>query len=110
MEQTKQWLKPAITSHGGGCLCCKGTTDTLDLETYLYPMGWKILKDGETFFVEDDDKDFDECRDLIYVESLIPKDDNSEYLAIVYLPLRGATYQRHEPNKWVLIEQNEGFA
>ena len=31
-------------------------------------------------------------------------------LANLYLPLRGATYQRQGKGRWVLVAENQGFA
>jgi hypothetical protein len=41
---------------------------------------------------------------------LASKEPKHEWLSIVFLPLRGATYKRSDCGNWVLIETNEGFA
>lgn len=110
MEKT--WIKPPIESKASHCLCCPDTVQILPLETKLYNAfgGWSITKDWQLFFVESINKEWEECADLNHIETLIKEGDEAEYCAVLYTPLRGATYQRQEKNKWVLVEVNEGFA
>lgn len=58
----------------------------------------------------DDTDSFEDCKSLADIEEIIGNDDINEYIAELDLPLRGATFQRHEKNLWVLIYQNNGFA
>lgn len=107
------WWKPGIEAPGPGCLCCPQTTELLDLTTKLYNGigGWNIVKNGtQEFFAEDQNKDFDECRDMHHVESLIGDDEENEYVANFISGLRDATYQRHAKNTWVLIAKGPGYA
>lgn len=108
----KSWWKPAIEAKGSKCLCCGETAELLDLNTKLYNGfgGWVVMKNGQEYFQEENGIDFDEGKDLKHVENMIGEDTENLYEAVVYLPLRGATYQRHAKNNWVLIETNEGFA
>lgn len=115
MEKTKKpkWWKPGIEAGGSSCPCCPETTATLPLDTKLYNGfgGWNIVKNGkEEFFAEDQDKDYDECRDLAYVETLIGDDNENEYVANLSMALRDATYQRHTKGVWVLIRKGPGYA
>ncbi len=110
--KAKKWYKPAINGGQGGCLCCPSTAALLPLKTKLYYGfgGWSITKNGKPFFTDNRDVDFEKYKDLKHVEKLIGEDLKSEYRAIFDSPLRGATYQRHAKNSWVLIDTNEGFA
>lgn len=111
MEKQK-WFKESIQSTQVGCLCCGGTEALLPLNTKLYFGfgGWTVTKNGALFLCDDRDVEFDEYHDLQFVEDLIGEDTESEYIANFDSPLRGATYQRHSKNHWVLISENEGFA
>lgn len=106
------WWKKAIPAVGSSCICCDTTTEILNLNTKLYFDfgGWTINKNGQPFFSDQRSVDFDEYKDLNHVEALIGEDDENEYTAEVYLPLRSAKYQRHAKNIWVLIEKGNGFA
>lgn len=83
----------------------------LELDTKFYDGfgGWVVTKNGEEFYRDTSD-DWDNVKDVSDIEEMIGEDEESEYLAILWSPLRGATYQRHSKNHWALIEQNEGFA
>jgi hypothetical protein len=107
------WWKPAIKSNGVGCLCCGGTSEILELDTKLYfgmVGGWNILKNGQEFFCDGRDVEYEEYQDLKHVEQLIGEDTENEYIANFDSPLRSAIYQRHAKNSWVLIERGDGFA
>lgn len=108
----QHWKKPAIKSSKVACLCCQSTDEILPLETLLYMGfgGWNVSKNGEMFFVERNDIEFEESKTLADIETMIGEDEESEYLAVFFSPLRGCTYQRHSKNHWVLIEEDEGFA
>lgn len=112
--EKKKWFKPAIEGGAGACACacCGGASELLNIETKLYYGfgGWVVNKNGEQFFCENTDVDFDECKDVVHVEELIGEDSENEYLAIFDSPLRSAVYQRHAKNNWVLIEKGEWFA
>lgn len=108
----KHWTKPAIKSSKVACLCCQSTDTILPLDTLLYMGfgGWNILKNGEIFFVEGNNIEFENSKSLADIEQMIGKDDENEYIAVFFSPLRGSTYQRHSKNYWVLINEDEGFA
>ena len=69
---------------------------------------WTIKKDGILVYCEM--KDYEEAPTLLKFENMARKEPESEWIAELYLPLRGAIYQRHGYNSWVLIETNLGFA
>lgn len=108
------WWKPAIESNGNaGCLCCGGTAEILDLDTKLYfgVVGWwNVLKNGQQFYDNHLELEYEEYYDLKHIEEIIAEDTENEYLASFDSPLRSAVYQRHAKNAWVLIEKGEGFA
>jgi len=111
IEEIKKNRKPVDRT--SNCVCCGGTEDILPLETKLYSDfgGWNISKDGEHVEIPNQDgDDWDNLTPLSEIEELAKKAPNHEWLAIVYLPLRGATYKRSDCGNWVLIETNEGFA
>lgn len=111
VENKPKWWKPAIKGGAGGCWCC-GSSEILSLDTRLYYGfgGWTIYKNGEEFFRDDRDVEFDRYKKLSYVEKLIGNDSENEYTAFYYGSLRDATYQRHAKNTWVLINKGQGFA
>lgn len=43
-------------------------------------------------------------------EEMAVKDPDHDWRVVLHGPLRGAEYQRHDKEKWVLINSNEGFA
>lgn len=109
----KSWFRPAKEKGiHHGCLCCGGTVTKLSMRTRLYNGfgGWTIVKDGTLFFMEDTHKEYYEAPTLLKFEKLAREEPESEWVAELYLPLRGATYQRHGYNMWVLIDSNPGFA
>lgn len=111
-KETKPlWWKPAIEAGTPVCPCCP-TAQLLHLETVLCNGfgGWTVNKDGSTYYQAETNQDFDECKTLQDIEKEIPEGDQSEWIAHLWAPLREAKYQRHEKNKWVLIQKGEGFA
>ncbi len=108
----EEWIKrPAIEGGMIGCLCCGYTPDVLPLDTKLYSSfgGWMVYKNDDVFYMEDDNSD-DETLRLSDIEIIAQKDPNNDWSADLNLPLRDATYQRHDVNKWVLVHKGNGFA
>ena len=112
--QSREWFKKGIDMKkvNHGCLCCGGTSESLPLDTIMYDGfgGWVVTMDGKVVSIP---KEYEEAEPLQFYEDMAQKEDpefEKEWLATVYLPLRGATYQRHGKNQWTLIESNEGFA
>ncbi len=105
-------LETPIESKGGGCLCCGGTKNILSLDTQLYNGmgGYSVKKNGELYYQASIDDEFDGCKSLQDIENEAIKEPDADWRVIVYLPLRGGSYQRQAPGHWVLYEQNEGFA
>lgn len=109
--QDRTWFKPGITGGTGACLCCPGNVDILPIDTRMYQGfgGWSIYKDGELYF-EDQTGGYDTAPQLFEFEITARENPDHEWIAKLFLPLREATYQRHDKDKWVLIETGLGFA
>jgi hypothetical protein len=97
--------------HHAGCLCCQGAEKLLPLETVLYQGfgGWTITKDGELFFMDDTNKEWEDFKTLEWIEVQAKKFASCDWRAILDTPLLCEVYQRQR-GKWVLVEQNLGFA
>lgn len=95
-----------------GCVCCGGAEDILPMETRLYSGfgGWTIYKDGQHYFIEDSDKEWEENKMLSEIEEEAKKFPKSKWEAHLFLPLREAEYERADCGNWVLIKTGMGFA
>jgi hypothetical protein len=102
-------LKP-IQSKQTSCPCCASIEQHLDFETKLYNGfgGWMITKNGECYY-QAENGDWENSKTLREIELEAKLNPNNNWMAILFTPLRGAEYQRQN-DKWVLVEQNEGFA
>jgi hypothetical protein len=45
-----------------------------------------------------------------YFENMARKDPDHDWRIVKHGPMHGETFQRHEKNKWVCVESNQGFA
>lgn len=109
MTWTRQ--KPFEGKVHHGCLNCGGTEHIADLRM-LVAVGFgyaAVTKDGDEVWSESGQEDQD-CYDLAHWEELAAADPDHDWQVKVHGPLRGFTYQRHDPGKWVLVDSNEGFA
>ena len=106
------FLLPPIAGGVSGCLNCGYTEDILPMKTKLYNGfgGWDITKNGEHYFSEDVNKEYDEAKTLSYIERMAKLEPECDWRANLNLPLRSAVYQRHGKSKWVLVERGQGFA
>lgn len=106
------FLLPPISGGVSGCLNCGYTEDILPMKTKLYNGfgGWCITKNGEHYFSEDVNKEYDEAKTLSYIERMAKLEPECDWRANLDLPLRSAVYQRHGKSKWVLVERGPGFA
>ncbi len=95
-----------------GCLNCGGNETKLPMNTRLYSGfgGWIIIQNGEYYFMEDSDKEFNENKTLMYIENRAKLEPDLDWKAELNLPLRSAVYQRQGKNNWVLVEEGIGFA
>ena len=71
----------------------------------------RVLKDGKTVYKEpldfEKESDFWTTQDA---ENAALNDPDHDWRIVLYAPLYGRTFQRHEEGKWVLIDENRGFA
>lgn len=106
------FLLPPIAGGISGCLNCGYTEDILPMKTKLYNGfgGWDITKNGEHYFSEDVNKEYDGAKTLSYIERMAKLEPECDWRANLNLPLRSAVYQRHGKSKWVLVERGQGFA
>lgn len=108
------WIKrPAIEGELGGCLCCGGRSNEFGPE-HIIAVGFGeagLYKDGTAVYREPreptPENDYMTGKEA---EAFAAEDPDHDWQIVLYGPLSGRTYQRHEAGKWVLIEQNEGFA
>jgi len=108
----KRSLLQAIKGGVSGCLNCGYTEDVLPMKTKLYNGfgGWTITKDGELYFSESVDNEYDNAKTLSYIERKAKLEPECDWRANLDLPLRSAVYQRHGKSKWVLVKRGHGFA
>ena len=109
---SKRSLLPAIKGGTAGCLNCGYTEDVLPMKTKLYNGfgGWTITKDGELYFMENVDAEYEDAKTLSYIEREAKLSPECDWRANLDLPMRNAIYQRHGKSKWVLVERGMGFA
>lgn len=65
-----------------------------------------IIRDGQTVWNEQGD----DVKHVSDAESMAIADPDHDWRIVFEGPLRGSTYQRHAPGKWLLVKQSEGFA
>jgi len=97
--------------HRVGCIHCGRTEDLLDLDTVLYYGfgGYQVQKDGKVIYQGDHDGEWETFKQLKEFDEMAEK-EKGEWQVILNSPLRGATWERKEKGRWVLIETNQGFA
>lgn len=109
------WVKlPAIEGRYGGCLNC-GPRPSFFPADGLIAVGFgyaALHKDGEPVWQESMDLDDEEESDMTgaQAEALAAADPDHDWRIVLESPLSGRTYQRHAPNEWALVVQNQGFA
>lgn len=103
--------QPPLERMNVGCLCCGSLQLHLAFDTVLYMGfgGWSVTKNGEMFYWADSDTEWGDFKTLKDIESDAIKEPDADWRAVCDTPLHGETYQRQN-DKWVLIEQNLGFA
>ena len=117
MWEKKERLKPKM--HG----CLHATMqEILDMDEII-AVGFgdaHVEKDGEIIYHEPAKWELDEVEAVEDFESLFwtvqdaeneaMKDPDHDWRIVLYAPLRGRVFQRQEPGKWYLIEEDQGFA
>jgi hypothetical protein len=92
-----------------GCLCC-GSADSLFAmgDIIAVGFGWASLtRDGECVWSEGDTVEYMTGTEAERLAALDPEHD---WRIELHGPLRGRVYQRHDPGRWVLIDEDRGFA
>ncbi len=111
-EILKNKFLPPIKPKRVGCLCCGSDIEThLAMDTVLCMGfgGWMITKDDNLFYMADPNSEWDECKRLEEIEKVAKRNTKSDWRAVCDTPLHGEVYQRQR-GKWVLVEENPGFA
>lgn len=114
MSKEKTWERlPAIEGTFGGCLNCGPRPSQFPMDGIIaVGFGYAGLeRDGKPVWSEPQ-KDYDD-EDLLtgaQAEAIAANDPDHDWRIVLEGPLSGRTYQRHGPNNWALVEQNQGFA
>lgn len=96
-----------------GCLCCPPVERIAPMDMVI-AVGFgiaQVTKDGNVIFSEDmADDSGQEIPKLAKFEAMAAADPDHDWRCLLFAPLRGREYQRHDADKWVLIASNQGFA
>ncbi len=112
MNDDKPWIRPAILGGTKGCLCCGAMHQALPADASI-AVGFgsaNRTKDGAPIYDEQDTPEGEECKTCGDMEVIASADPDHNWLISLYAPLYEATYQRHGPGHWVLVEKGNGFA
>lgn len=69
-----------------------------------------VKKDGEIIYSEPCEYEEQNFWTVQDAENEAEKDPDHDWRIALYAPLRGRVFQRHEKGKWILVEENMGFA
>lgn len=69
-----------------------------------------VEKDGEIIYSEPTEYDGHSFWTVQDAENEAMKDPDHDWRIALYAPLRGRTFQRQGKSKWVLVEEDMGFA
>ena len=95
-----------------GCLCCPPVEQVAPMDMVI-AVGFgiaQVSKDGNVIYDENELDDGVDYPDLAFFEELAAADPDHDWRCLLFAPLRGREYQRHDTGKWVLIDSNQGFA
>lgn len=70
----------------------------------------EVTKDDAEIYANYTSDDDDDDHQLSEFEALAAADPDHDWRVVLYGPLHGEIYQRHEAGRWVLVESNSGFA
>ena len=114
MSESTTWTKlPAIEGKFGGCLNCGVRPSFLPADGVIaVGFGYAALhRDGQPVYVEPNEpQSDDDYMTVAQAEAMAAADPDHDWQIALEGPLSGRTYQRHGPNEWALVEQNQGFA
>ena len=108
-----QWKKvePYEGAIYQGCLSCPPVERVAPLSMVI-GVGFgtaQVLKDNEIIY-EEGFQDNDDFPTLADFEKMAKQDPDHDWRVLLVSPLRDREYQRHEEDKWVLIDSGRGFA
>lgn len=93
-----------------GCLNCSHVYDVAPMDLVI-SVGFgcaEVTRDEIVIFSDRMADDADHA--LSEFEALAAADPDHDWRVVLYGPLHGEVYQRHETGRWVLVESNAGFA
>lgn len=106
------WTKlPPIQGKYGGCLNCGVRPSEFPMDAVI-SVGFGdagISKDGQRVW-SDDPRGEREPKTGKDAEAMALADPDHDWRIHLLGPLSGREYQRQDTGKWLLIEQNQGFA
>lgn len=110
------WVKlPALEGKPNPCANCPPIEPLASLEKII-AVGFgsaTVERDGVVVYSEPVGDAFDDEEafwDFNRAEQMAMLDPDHDWRAVFFGPLHGETYQRQGPDRWVLVEKNEGFA
>lgn len=110
-------ILPAIENpHSTVChICGCGAHETLSMDRMLAVGFGDVVatRDGEHVYSESaapKPESYDDYWTAQRVEDMAALDPDHDWQIRFIAPMYGATYQRHGPDHWVLVEKNRGFA
>ncbi len=128
---SREWMLPAIERKPHGCLVCENAgviKDTFPMDGWIAvgfgyaactrdgrevlsePQVQILYDENDEMLPEDQQPPEPDCPTGADAEKLAAADPEHDWRIILEGALSGRTYQRHGPEQWVLVEQNEGFA
>lgn len=113
MNQVTTWERlPAIEGTHGGCLNCGPRPSQFPADGVIaVGFGYAALhKDGSPVWAEGDETDSDQWLTGVQAEVMAAIDPDHDWRIVLQGPLSGREYQRHGPNNWALVHQDQGFA
>lgn len=113
MNQVTTWGRlPAIEGTHGGCLNCGPRPSQFPADGVIaVGFGYAALhKDGSSVWAGSDETDSDQWLTGAQAEAMAAIDPDHDWRIVLQGPLSGREYQRHGPNNWALVHQDQGFA
>ena len=107
MWEKKERLKPKMR----GCFHAP-MQEVLDMDEII-AVGFgdaHVSKDNKIVYCEPSEYEPQNIWTVQDAENEALKDPDHDWRIVLYAPLRGRVFQRQEPGKWYLIEEDQGFA
>jgi hypothetical protein len=100
------YREPSMMDGRQWCDACDGCGSTEGGES-IPTECWKCKGEGS---VADPNKPEPTYWDVAEAEKAALADPDHDWRIVLFGPLHGEVYQRHEAGAWMLVEKNEGFA